>query len=120
MHEQRRAVALDALEQRPDAVEPAPAREGAGGDRDAGGARGEQPVDRVRPRPVERDRAPPPERRPERLHALVVRVEQRLGLAGRQGFDAQRARQRDQRAVEPVRLHEGRAALGVVVGGEDP
>ena len=119
MHEQRGAVALHPFEQRPDAVEAARGGEGAGGHRDPGRARGEQPVHRVGLRAVERHRAPPPERRPERLRALVVGVEERLGLAGGERFDAERARERDQRAVEPVLAHELRAALGVVVGGED-
>ena len=113
MHEQRGAVALHPLEQRPDAVEAARGGEGAGGHRDPGRARGEQPVHRVGLRAVERHRAPPPERRPERLRALVVGVEERLGFAGGERFDAERARRaRSARRRARPRARAARGARG--------
>ena len=65
----------------------------------------------------EADRRPRAERRGQRGDALVVGVEQRLGLAGRERLDAQRRGRRHQHAVEPVGLRERRPAVGVVVGG---
>ncbi len=54
--------------------------------------------------------------RVERERAVVIGLEQRLGLLARQRLDAERARQADQRTVETVALDE-RCARGRRLAG---
>lgn len=76
--------------------------------------------DVARARAVEGDRAPHPERLAECEDAVVPGGEQRLRLGARQRLDAERARQGDERAVDPVGAQLRPAAVGIVRAGLEP
>ena len=119
MDEQRRAAALERLEHGAQALEAGGAGQRAGRDAGAGEPAVEQSRERRRVRLGEADRGPGAERGRERRDAVVVGLQQRLGLAGRERLDAERDGGRHQRALEAVGADERRAALGVVVGEVD-
>ncbi len=107
MHEQWRFAMLQAREHRAQRSDCSTPPSAPGGQRDPDAAALERAVDVVGVGAVERDRAPHAEGSPERERALVVGVEQRRVPARRgKPLDAERARQAEQRPVEPVELHE--------------
>jgi len=110
MHEQRRAALLEAVEHPAQREQGLASRERAGGQREADTAAVQRVVDVVRVGPVERDRAPDPERPLDGERTGEVGLEQGRGLLARQALDADRARQAEQRTVEPVALDERSAA----------
>ena len=114
MQEQRRAARLQAVEQRRDTAQAAAVCDRGGGEGDPEGAGVEEVVDVGCARGVEADGAPECERVAELEDAVVEGVEQRLGLFGREGLDAEGARQGDDDAVDVVKLGAG---VRVVVGG---
>ena len=119
MDEQRRAAALERLEHGAQALEAGWAGQRAGRDAGAGEPAVEQSRERRRVRLGESDRGPGAERGRERRDAVVVGLQQRLGLAGRERLDAERDGGGHQRALEAVGADERRAALRVVVGEVD-
>ncbi len=88
--------------------------EGGGGEGDPERAGVEEVVDVGCARGVEADGPPQRERLTELEDAAVEGLEERLGLVGREGLDAEGAREGDDDAVEVVEL---RAGGGVVVRG---
>jgi hypothetical protein len=81
--EDGRVARLEAVEQRRDLL----ARQRGGGEGDPARAGVEQRVDRVGPRRLQSDRSPQLERRAELEDPFVERLDQRLGLLGRQPLD---------------------------------
>ena len=103
MDEQRRVAALERLEHRAEALvagRVARARRPPRTRRRS--PRRAAPRQRRRVGRGEADRGPGAERRGQRGDAVVIGVEQRLGLGGGQRLDAERDRRGDQRAVEAV------------------
>ena len=116
MHEQRRTATLERLVHGAQALEAGRAGERAGRDTGAHEPPVEQPRERPRVGFGEADRGPRAEPGRQRGDAVVVGLEQRLGLAGRERLDAERDGGGHQRSFEAVGDHERRAAFGVVVG----
>jgi hypothetical protein len=116
MHEDRRRARLQALEQRRQPGELAPPRERAGRERDAERARVER---RVRVLDAACHSGPERERRAELEHAVVEERQQRRRLLRRKRLEAERGRERDEHALDPVALGEPGAAEGVMVRGTE-
>ena len=115
MDEQRRAAALQHLQHRAEALEAGRPAERVGRHARARESPVEEPRQRRGIGVGQPDRGPRAEPGGQRGDPVVVGGEQRLGLAGRERLDAERRRERDERAVDAVGVHERRAPLGVVV-----
>jgi hypothetical protein len=109
VHEQRQPQRCDALQHGSERLEPVRRCDRAGRNRDAGAPPRRQRVDVSGIGRVERKRAPRRELRRQRLHPFEVRVDQLESLVPGQRLDPDRARDRDQREVEPVVADELRA-----------
>jgi hypothetical protein len=118
MDEQRCAVQLEALQQRPDALERAGGRKRGRGQREARIPTGDQRVHIIRIWRLELHRAPPAEARRQRIEALVVGFEQQRSLLGRERLDPERAGERHKRAVDavPAQLRAAQLRVGRLDG----
>ncbi len=114
MDEQWGSERFQACEHRSQAGKPLDGSERARGERKTHAAAGDDAVDVVGVRTVERDGAPHAEGVLEREHPVVVGVDQRKRLLARKRLDPQGAREAQQRAVETVEFDESGATGGLV------
>ena len=110
VHEQRRLARLDTRQQRREQRERIGPGERRGRQRDADAATREQAIDVVGIERVERDGAPRGEAVGQCERALRCASISSHALRARQRFDADRARERDQREIEAVVLDAGSRA----------
>ena len=109
MNEHRRSEVCGPPENGADLLERLGVGQRAGRDRDSDAAAADNLVDIGRVGAVEGDRPPRRERLAQLVHALEMGFDQLAGLLARERLDPDRAGQRDQCDIEPVRADQIRA-----------